>query len=433
MRKVIVAGGGFAGLAAASFITEKKIPVEVIESSPKLGGRAFSFTLKDQGTLDNAQHIMMGCYKETLKFLKLIGADEKLWKPTKLKVPFVQNDKSVVVLSSPPLPYPFDLLIGLLKFKAVSFVERVNILRFISRIKFYNEAELKKITVEDLLIHEKQTENIQKSLWEILCIGAMNTSTKQASANIFVKILKEIFFNGSFASTIIIPKIGLSELYCEPAKKYIENFGGKISLSEKIEELIIEDNIVTRLKTNKRTLNDIDSLILAIPPYALTKINGYEKILDRRMDELKFSSILTFHLWLNNNPLKEKFYGLINSPLHWVFNHQDHITTVISNANKIIEKPDEVLFDLVLCEINKFFGLEKDSVINYKMLKEKRATFIPDNESTLNRPETRTRIKNVFLAGDWISTGLPATIESAVLSGRYAANYLMDYNCSVCI
>jgi uncharacterized protein with NAD-binding domain and iron-sulfur cluster len=131
-------------------------------------------------------------------------------------------------------------------------------------------------------------------------------------------------------------------------------------------------------------------------------------------------------LWLKENKLPECFYGLINSPLHWVFNKGTHLNIVISNANELVNKPDEELIEMVKGELKKFFLLDSGFISDYKIIKEKRATFIPSNDIIDKRPNQKTQIKNLILAGDWVDTGLPSTIESAVKSGRVAAEIILN-------
>jgi uncharacterized protein with NAD-binding domain and iron-sulfur cluster len=136
------------------------------------------------------------------------------------------------------------------------------------------------------------------------------------------------------------------------------------------------------------------------------------------------SAILTLHIWLKENRFNENFYGLIGSPVHWIFNHKDYITLVSSDANELIDKTKEDLFEMAVYELKKYAGIEREEIKSYKVIKEKRSTFIPDNESIDKRPDTKTKIKNFYLAGDWVNTGLPSTIEGAVKSGRMAAEFI---------
>ena len=131
MKKVIVIGGGFAGLSSAAFLANSGHKVELIEASPKLGGRAYSFKDDETGSvIDNGQHILMGCYKETLRFLRLIGAEKNFHFQEKLKVNFINENGKLFRLEATKLFYPLNLLFGLLNFEALSFINRLKLLKF---------------------------------------------------------------------------------------------------------------------------------------------------------------------------------------------------------------------------------------------------------------------------------------------------------------
>jgi len=425
-KKCIVIGGGFAGLSSAAFLSSSGYIVQLLEASPKLGGRAYSFPDNKTNTvLDNGQHILMGCYKETLNFLKLIGAEKNLLYQNKLEIIFIKENYQLVPFKSISLFYPLNLLFGMLKFKAVSFANRLKLLKVLLKLPFYSPKKLSRMTVYDWLIKEDQDDQVMEAFWNILVIGALNTNIKNASAKMFVDILKEIFLNGNFAATIVIPKYGLSETYCEPAKSFIERNGGSINLSSQVTELIFSGTNIEKVVTTEKVYDDFDFVISAIPHYALEKIIANEFILNN--PGLSYSSILNIHIWLKENPITKNFYGLIGSPVHWIFNKGTHLNLVISDADHLIKKDDDELFEMVCSELKNYVNLDKDMITSYKVIKEKRATFVPSNEIINKRPSQQTAIKNFILAGDWVDTGLPATIESAVKSGKVAADLAMNF------
>jgi uncharacterized protein with NAD-binding domain and iron-sulfur cluster len=288
-----------------------------------------------------------------------------------------------------------------------------------------NPENVKEKNVSEWLENEGQNENIRKSLWEIIAVGALNCRLSDASPNLFAKILKQIFFNGNFSATIIIPKKGLSEIYCYDAVKFLTNKGGIISTSETVKEIVIEENKVVFVKTNKRTIDDFDFVLFAIPSFSLLQIKGVPAYITEIASLFKYSSILTFHIWLKDFIMQKPFIGLIDSPVHWVFDHGEYITTVISNAETIINKDETSLFEIVKTELKKYLNILDENIIDFKMIKEKRATFIPYPEILPKRPSTKTEIINLFLAGDWINTGLPSTIEGAVVSAQIATDAIM--------
>jgi squalene-associated FAD-dependent desaturase len=424
MKRCIVIGGGIAGLTSAAYLTKQNIKVTLLESSPKLGGRAYSFTEpKSNDVVDNGQHILMGCYSDTINFLKLIGANKNFIYQKSLMINFLTQAGEVVRLKSFTSLYPFNLLIALLNFKAITFTERLSLLKFVIKLPFISHQKLSDKNVRDWLKEEKQSDDTIKSLWEIIAVGSLNANVDKASAFMFREILMKIFFNGNFASTIILPKYGLSDAYVNNAKEYIESYGGKIKLSSSVKEFIISDNRIVGIKTANEVYNDFDYVISAIPFYAF-KIIYPELFLDEKI-EFEYSSILNIHIWLKNNPMKEQFYGLIDSSVHWIFNKGNHINLVISDADYLIDKSSEEVFQMCVEELIKYTEVEESEVFQYKVLKEKRATFIPSIKINFVRPSSRTKIANLFLAGDWTNTGLPSTIESAVKSGRVASELLL--------
>lgn len=424
MTKCIIIGGGFAGLSAACYLAGKGIKVHLLEGSPKLGGRAYSFNYQNENTVvDNGQHIMMGCYKNTIDFLKLIGAENKISFQESLKINFVERGGENHKLDSSKLFYPFNLLLAILNYTAISFRERISILKLFIKIFFTNPKKYKNISAAEWLENEKQNKRIIKSLWEIIVVGTLNTSAENASAEMLIKILKEIFFTGRKSSVIVLPETGLSEMYCEDAKKYVIKNGGEISLSEKVIELGIEEEKIKKVVTNKDVYSDYDFIISAVPFHSFQKIINESENENLQKMGIDYSPILTAHLWLSNNPFGEKFYGLIDSKIHWVFNHGKHITIVTSAANELIDLNEEEITKIIYSELENYFPIFSQSFVTEKLiLKEKRATFIPTVELTERRDKLKFSFKNFFIAGDWTNTGLPSTIEGAVLSGRAAAD-----------
>ncbi len=224
----------------------------------------------------------------------------------------------------------------MLNYKAITLKERFQLLKFFLKIYFYTDNELSKLTVYQWLTLENQNENIQKAFWNILAVGALNTNTKHSSAKTFADVLKQIFFKGNKAASIILPKEGLTETYCLDAKRFIEKNNGTITTSEQANKFVFQKNKIHKIVTSKRIIEDFDYVISAVPLYALEKLVDDSSLYNNL--KLEYSSILSIHIWLHKNNLEKTFYGLINSRLHWIFKHGSHLTLVISDANELYGK-----------------------------------------------------------------------------------------------
>ncbi len=420
MAKCIVIGGGLAGLSSAVFLTGDKHDVLLLEASPKLGGRAYSFLEKSTSDIiDNGQHILMGAYKNTFEFLEIIGTKHFPLYQNKLQVVYLDKSGKKFTLKAPHTFYPLNLIQAILNFKLISSKERLSILRLMSKLLYPDYKLLKTRTVLQWLKENNQSEKAITKFWKLLVVSTLNTSTSEASAKIFVKVLKEIFLNGNKSSTIVLPQKGLSELFNNPAEKYLNENGTEISLSEKVIAIEVDDNKVIKIRTAEREITDFDFVISAVPFHSLQKILPELPFIKLVNEVIETSPIITLHLWLNKNIFEEKFYGFIDSKIHWVYQNKNHISVVISSAKEMIELESEEIFRICMDELKIYFPEMKNSdVLNYKLLKEKRATFKATPQSCAVRTQIKSPYKNFILAGDWTNTKLPATIEGAILSGK---------------
>jgi squalene-associated FAD-dependent desaturase len=407
MGSCIVIGGGFAGLSSAVYLSEKKINTHLIESSPKLGGRAYSLlNEKFNDEFDNGQHILMGCYDDTLEFLDKIDTSYLVDIQKSLSINFVKQYGIINKLEAPKYFYPFNLLIGILNYKSLSLKERIKIVDFFLDLACCFKEDLKGKSIKQWLDEKGQSVNAIKSFWEIL-VGALNTNTERASAGMFAEILKRIFFNGSKSASIVIPKVGLSKLYVEKASQFIRKQSGTITTSERVLELVVQENKVKKIITDQNEYIDFNYVVSAIPPHALDKLKftcsnpSEENLINRVKEEIgkiEYSSILNIHLWLKENPFKQKFYGLIGSSIHWVFNHGKHISLTTSNANEYSETKNDLIVEKFCSELEKYFPIfKRDLVVDTKVIKEKRATFIPDTQSEIIREKVNSPFTNFIL------------------------------------
>ena len=278
MTKCLVIGGGLAGLSAAVHLVNNGFSVKLIEASPKLGGRTYSFLNKQNNdVIDNGQHIMMGCYYDTLELLKIIGASDRAKIQDNLEVNFIKRSGELFPLRSGSGIFPLNLLKGIMKYGAVGLKDRLKIIDFFVDLIFCEPSDLSDLTVAQWLERERQDEEIIKALWDILAVATLNTTIDKACAELFARVLKEVFLTTEEASKIVLPLGGLSTVFCEKAEEFILAKGGDISVSEKAVEFVYENKLLKKVITDKDTYTGFDYVISAIPFHAVEKINGFRE------------------------------------------------------------------------------------------------------------------------------------------------------------
>lgn len=420
MKKIIIVGGGLAGLSAAVSLC-RNYKITLLESSPKLGGRTYSFFDGNlQLVTDNGQHAMMRCYGFTLDYLEKINSLHNLANQNDLAVTFVDETGKFYKLDAGGPFYPLNFINAILKFQLFSAGEKTLLLRLFSKLIFLRSGDYLNKTIEKWLIEENQPGNVIKYFWEFLAISALNSSIEAASASVFIAILQEIFLHGRKPASILLPENGLNELLINPAEEMLTKYKAEIRLSEAVEKFAVKENRIIEIKTGKSVYGDFDAVISAIPYGALNKIIALET---KKFNPV-YSTIVSIHVKLKNNILTEPFYAFVNSPVHWAFNNKTHLSLVISGADEYASLPKNEISALASGELNKYLNIEPENIAGISVIKEKRATYIPDAGFLANRPGTRTNIENLFLAGDWVDTKLPCTIESAVKSGYLAADFI---------
>ncbi len=440
---VLIIGGGLAGLAAGVQLSSSGHSILLIEQKPRLGGRTYSFIHPETGDeVDNGQHLMMGCYHSTLKYLQMIGRSGLVEVQQNLSIAFRKENTAPTFLKTSMLPAPLNVLTGMLAFSALTFSERLSLLRVGIQLILKDpdtDEHLQSITVAQWLDELKQPEANKKVLWDVIAVGALNDSTEKISASLFVKVLKSAFFGSRLNSSMVIPKKGLSPVLIDGAEEFIKKNNGEVILNisiqtidrknGKIEQVILETGEVIKPK----------AVISAVPYFDLPRLFPVpEEVGLRSLQSFVSSPILTVHLWFDAHFMQEQFAALLDSPFHWVFNKSViygradkglmYLALVVSGAHDLVEKEKEELSALAQNELKRFYPAAAASrVIHALIIKEKRATFSPSVGIEQFRPGPSTSLGNLFLAGDWTDTKLPATIEGAVQSGFDAAKFVTHY------
>ena len=423
---VAIIGGGWAGLAAAVTLAERRVPVTLFESAAQLGGRARRVSLHGLA-LDNGQHILIGAYRETLRILELVGinaADACFAPPLTLRVtPGFQ-------LQAAPLPAPWHLGVGLLRSQGITLREKFSAMRFLlalKRLKFRVDPQL---TVAHLLARQGQSANLNDFLWQPLCLAALNTPPELADAQIFINVLRDTFFARRDDSRLLLPRVDLGALFPDAAEGYLNAHGAHLYCNQRIQSLDIQGGAFA-LHHAQGTAH-FSQVICALPPFRIAPL--FEHIpalqpLATQMSGWDYQPIYTIYLQFDASiHLPFPMLGLSQMLSQWVFDRkltqQPGLLAVVISARG----PHEALShdDLVAqvrTELAQALGITATPRWS-QVIAEKRATF--SCTPNLQRPQNQTALPGLYLAGDYTASGYPATLEAAVRSGVASARLVLS-------
>lgn len=428
-RTVAVAGGGVAGLSVAVFLAEKGFQVHLFESSPKLGGRAFSFSDRESGMFfDNGQHLLAGWYRNTFEFLKLTGSFGRLRFQKKLSLDFITGDGSVLRLGSRVPGARLNLLAALAGFRGFTFGEKVSIAR-LEKLASSKGSGFE--NAEELLQSYGQTGNLRKYFWDPFIYAVFNTSAENVSAEALTNLLRTAMDDRD-GFTLVIPECSLNELLVDPALNYLSAKNCTVSSGRRL-SLRWEGDKARCFEDQEGNEIFADYFVSAVPFYSFDALAG--GLMSQRASEIKASCIISVHIFLNEDLSEDSLpgnelgmTGLVDSVPQWIFRKSGkYISLVISGADisGLTETDAKDIEDICIADLEKRIkNFRRGMVGRCKVIKEKRATFIPDRTCMKLRFTQRTALENFFIAGDWTDTGLPSTIESSVKSARLCADHI---------
>ncbi len=437
----MIIGGGFAGLAAGVALAGAGQRVRLLERNPHLGGRARSFLDPQTGSLvDNGQHLMMGCYHATKRFLKEIGTLDRIAFQPRLRIAFLELPGKLTTLECPDMPSPWHVLAGVMWSDGFSWREKVQILRLGRRLKKekVEPGGAGQLTVEEWLTRCGQSEKGRREFWDLLAIAALNEDPQRAAASVFERVLRLALFTSPEDSCLGIPRVGLSECYTEAARDYIVARGGQVELGRGVERLIVRDGVVRGVQLADGDAVEVGCVISAVPWHEVVKLLP-DKVLHNEkyftnILSLRPAPIISINLWWERAITELEFAGLRGTTVQWLFNRdkllgtsENHISLVLSGAHAHIDRDKDELLTLALHDLSEILPAACRAKLNRSLIiKERLATFSPCVGSDAHRPEPGGPIRGLYLAGDWTATGLPATIEGAVQSGYNAAEFVLQ-------
>lgn len=409
MARAHIIGAGLSGLAAAVDLVDRGFDIIVYEAANEAGGRCRTF--HDPAldcVIDNGNHLLLSGNFSAMDFLNTIGARDELIGPPEARFNFVDiatDERWCVRPNNGRLPWWI--------FAPSRRVAGTTAADYFSGRKILSAQPEDRFT--DLIPAHGA---LYERFWDPLVVGALNIDPHEAAAILLKPVLLETFAKGADACAPLIAKTGLGHTFITPALEYLGLKGADVRFSSRIKQINIENGAVSGLEGSSETLAKDDVVISAVPWWIAERIlpdydgpTGIEPILNAHFRLPK--ALSGFH--------EDPVLGVISGLAQWLFIRDDVVSVTVSAAGKHTTTANEESAKQIWSDVCKALNLGDEPLPKWRIIKEHRATFTQTPDQVQKRPAPETATRNLFLAGDWTNTGLPATIEGSLRSGKIAA------------
>jgi squalene-associated FAD-dependent desaturase len=409
--RVHVVGAGLAGLSASLRLAEAGIAVTLHEAAPHAGGRCRSYFDATLGCrVDNGNHLLVAGNRSAMAYLDGIGAAGTLTGPDEARYDFLDVASGTRWRFQPGRGrMPWWLL------RRDRRIPGTGIRDYLGAWRFLRARPQDRVT--DLVAADRA---IYRRLWAPLATAALNTDPADGSAALLGRVLRETFGAGGAACRPLVPREGLSESLIEPALATLARKGATVRLGARLRAIDAGPHRVSSLHFDAGdvALGTSEAVILAVPAAVAPRLLPDIAAPDQ------FRGILNAHFRVTVPEDTPLFVGLIGGTAEWVFRKRGVLSVTISAADRFMDRAAEELAPLLWADVCRAYNLGAMEIPAWQIVKERRATFAATPEQEARRPKSATQRRNLVLAGDWVDTGLPATVEGAIRSGFAAAAML---------
>ena len=430
---VILVGAGFAGVAAASALAERGAAVLVLETRQRVGGRAASWTDPRNGdVLDNGQHVLASFYEQTIGLLDRLGTRAALDADPTLRIRFWERGHGEYELAAPNLPAPFHWLAAIGGCSRLSASGRIAALTLHPKVRalIAQPEAAAALTIERWLESDGGPgADDLAALLRPIAVAALNEDTKDGSALLFARVLDQLLGAPAPKSGLALSRRGLGELFTG-FERYLESRGGSIRFRTTALGVRIEGGRAVGVSLLGGEKLDAAKVILAVPHERFGWMLRPEYLEPYRdLAATSWSPIVSTVHTFDRAILPSRFVGMLGTATQWAFDRgvrgdeRYQVGTIRSAAFHDVDREASAIAAETTADLREAFPLARDArVLNARVFKERRGTIRSTPAVQPLRPAAATAIEGLYLAGDWTDTGLPATIESAVLSGHRAAS-----------
>ncbi len=443
----VVVGGGLAGITAALRLAEADHRVTLVEGRPRLGGLAFSFQ-RGELTVDNGQHVFLRCCTAYRGLIDRLGAGGLVDIQPRLDVPVLgvsgtgaATRRTLGRLRRAALPVPLHLAGSLATYPHLGPADRLRVVRAALALKGLDLADpaLDGISFGDWLRRNGQNANTLAAMWDLVGVATLNATADQVSLALAAMVFKTGLLSDPGASDIGMAAVPLGAIHHDAALAELERAGVRVLLRARVAELKPAAQHAVRLEGGE--LLTADTVVLAgaqDSAAALLPADAIEG--QQRLSEFGTAPILNVHVVYDRKVLRRPFFAALGSPVQWVFDRTAH-SGLAASATGLAHPGAQYLalsqsavqdeIDLPVAELRARYLPELErllpaaagaEVLDFFVTRERTATFDPAPGTAALRPQARTKVPGLLLAGSWTATGWPATMEGAVRSGHAAAD-----------
>ena len=420
MPNAIVIGGGLAGLATAAALSDAGFQVDLFESRGFLGGRATSYPLPGDSSeiIDNCQHLLLRCCVNILDFYKRLDVVDRIHFHKQFY--FIEPGGRTSVLSAGRLPAPFHFTGSFQKLACLSLGDKLSIARGLMALRSEHgrRQDLDQITMLDWLKEKKQTDAAIRRFWGQVLVSAVNEELDRMAASHGFHVFWLGFLARSNSYQMGIPAVPLGELYATEAWKRAGNVN--LRMRSPVDRVLVENGSVRGVEALGE-LRTADYYVSAVP---FERVPAIAPDLNLDLNGFEHSPITGIHLWFDRSLTQLPHATLLDRTIQWMFNKSGgrYLQLVVSASRSLTDMNRADVIALAVRELAEFFPRAGEAKIEKAhVVKEVRATFSAKPGLEKLRPLSRSKIPNLFLAGDWTRCGWPATMEGAVRSGYLAA------------
>ena len=426
-------------MSAACALAEAGFRVQLVERRGYLGGRASSYLHPGVNeVIDNCQHVLFGCCTNLIGFYRRVGVVHGIHWTSEMTM--IEPGGRRSPLGPSWLPAPLHGLPKLMTAHAFSLADKAALARAFNAMMRPGTMNGSQESLGDWLRRHKQTNGAIERFWKLVIASALNADIDTIALPYAAKVIRELFMNSAEAGSMGMSTVPLSELYAGAAK-YLEARGSTLHLNSNVESAGWDEHAAQWSITTRAGTLVSDFLVIALPFEAMQKLlpnlpaSDHAKTIAQQVEGLEHWPICSVHLWFDREITELDHAVLLDREIHWMYNKGklqprrklsgSYLELVISASRSFAAKARDEAIEQSVNELGEFFPeVKKARLEKAALIKEVRATFgVPPGIDGL-RPQATGPWPNSFLAGDWVATGWPSTMESAARSGHLAAEAL---------